>query len=312
MSNESVDVSSGKKTTSGCEMSEPGKETLFPWYFVGAVAVFSGIVLGAVALLGPLGTGAIQYRTSQSGTWQIEGADLVNLLLITPILLIGGVLQILRKDSSRYFLILSPVTLMYTGLTVGIGQEWGNPAYTGNIEDYSWLFLVLIVGGLIILVASLSMFTERDAPEFDRKRLRIYVGIMTLFLMMFALMWISELAQVVTTGETSSGSYQETPTLWWTIRYFDLGVTIPLGFVGLFLLLTRTKKAYPLVLLFFGFFITLGTAVFSMGAIMTLNNDPEAQPGALPLFGVLAVLSWAGLLYLVKDKLHLRRRSGVP
>jgi hypothetical protein len=312
MEYESEVLSSREGRPSKSKMPEPGKEILFPWYVVGAVAILCGIVLGAVALLGPLGTGTIHYRTSQSGTWQIEGADLVNLLLIAPILLIGGVLHILRRDSSRYFLILSPVTLMYTGLTVGIGQEWSNPAYTGNVEDYSWLFLVLIVGGLILLVASLSMFTERDAPEFDRKRLRIYVGIMIVFLLMFALMWVSELAQVVTTGDTSSGSYQETPTLWWTIRYFDLGVTIPLGFVGLFLLLTRTKKAYPLVLLFFGFFITLGTAVFSMGVIMTLNNDPEAQPGALPLFGVLAALSWAGLLYLVKDKLHLPQRGGVP
>lgn len=278
------------------------KETLFPWYVVGTVAIFCGLVLALLALLGPLGSETIQYRTSQSGTWQIEGADLVNLLIITPILLIGGVLHLLRRASSRYFLILSPVTLMYTGLTVGIGQEWSNPAYTGNVEEYSWLFLMLIIGGLVLLVASLSMFTERDAPEFNRRMLRVYVGVMTLFLMMFALMWVSELAQVVSTGYTSSGSYEETPTLWWTIRYFDLGITIPLGFIGLFLLLTRTKKAYPLVLLFFGFFITLGTAVFSMGVIMTLNNDPEAQPGALPLFGVLAALSWAGLLYLVRDK----------
>jgi hypothetical protein len=56
-------------------------------------------------------------------------------------------------------------------------------------------------------------------------------------------------------------------------------------------------------LLFFGFFVTLGTAVLSMGVMMTINDDPEAQTGALPIFAVLAALSWIGLLYLVKDKL---------
>lgn len=274
-----------------------------PRSIVCAAAFVSAAALAAVALLGPLGLGSIEYRTSGSGTWQVEGGDVVNLFLITPILLIGGVLHLLRREGSKFFLVLPPVTLMYTGLTLGIGQEWGNPAYTGNSEDYSWLFLVLVVGGLILLVSSLSMFTQKDAPPFKPRSLKIYVGVMSVFLALFALMWISELVEVTSTGDTASGSYEETPVLWWTVRYFDLGVTIPLGFIGLYLLLTRPARAYPVVLLFFGFFVTLGTAVFSMAVMMTINEDPNAQAGALPLFGALAALSWAGLIYLVKDKL---------
>ncbi len=281
-------------------------DSFLPWYFVGAVAIVSGVALAAVALLGPLVLGTIEYRTSASGVWQIEGGDLVNLVLITPILILGGVLHLMRRPGARYLLILSPVTLMYTGLSLGMGQEWGNPAYDGNVEQYAWLFLVLIIGGLILLIASLSMFTERDAPVFRRRSLRIFVAVMCLFLIMFAVMWLSELTEVMSTGDTSTGSYEATPTLWWIVRYLDLGITIPLGFVGLFLLLTKPERSYPLVLLFFGFFVTLGTAVLSMGVIMTMNDDPEAQPGALLVFGILAAISWFGLLYLVKDKLPTR------
>lgn len=283
-------------------------ETLIPKLVVVIVSILCAVALAAVALLGPLGTGSIQYRTSQSGTWQIEGGDVVNLFLIAPILLIGGALHLMGNRNSRYFLILTPVVLMYTGLTLGIGQEWGNPAYSGNSEQYSWLFLILIVGGLVLLVGSLSMFTESDVPEFNPRGLRVYVAVMSLFLLIFAAMWLSELQQVVSKGDLSSGAYSKAPVLWWTIRFFDLGITIPLGFLALALLLTRPKRAYSMVLLFFGFFVTLGTAVLSMATVMTINDDPEAQPGGLVLFASLAALSWGGLVYLVKDKIHLPTR----
>ncbi len=285
------------------EERTPAAEPLIPWYVVSIFAFLCAGALASIALLGPLGTESIEYRTSQSGIWQTEGGDVVNLLLMVPLLLVGGALHLLRRSSSKYFLVLTPLTLMYTGLSLGIGQEWGNPEYTGNVEEYAWLFLIIIIGGVVLLIGSMPMFTEKDAPEFRRSSLRVYVGIMALFIMIFALMWLSELVEVMSTGDTASGSYTETPTIWWTVRYLDLGVTIPLGFIALFLLLTKPKRAYSLVLLFFGFFITLGTAVLSMGIVMVVNDDPTAQVGALPVFGMLAALSWIGLLYLVKDKL---------
>jgi len=278
-------------------------EPLIPRSATCAAAFICALVLIVIVVLGPLGTGTIQYRTSQSGIWQLEGQDIANLILIVPALLIGGILHLLRKNGSKYFLILAPITLMYAGLSIGLGQEWNNPDYDGNIEQYSWLFMVLVIGGLILLVACLSMFTKEEVPEFRPKSLKIYVAVMSVFLLLFALMWISELIEVTSTGDTSSGSYESTPTLWWVVRYLDLGITIPLGFLALFLLLRRRESSYPVVLLAFGFFVTTGTAVNCMGWIMLLNNDPEFQPGALVIFSVLGLLSYAGFLYLVKDKL---------
>jgi hypothetical protein len=127
---------------------------------------------------------------------------------------------------------------------------------------------------------------------------------MLVFLVMFSVMWLSELAEVMSNGGSESGAYEETPTLWWVVRYFDIGITIPLGFLALSLLLVKPKRSYPLVLLFFGFFITLGSAVCAMGWVMWANDDPTMQPGALGLFTGLAVLSYIGLAYLVKGKLR--------
>ena len=148
--------------------------------------------------------------------------------------------------------------------------------------------------------------------ERGRGGLRVYVGVMCLLLAVFTVMWISELVEVATTGDTSTGSYSATPVGFWAVRFMDLGITIPLGFLGLFLLISKPERAYPLVLLFFGFFVTLGTSVCAMAVMMVVRSDPTVQPGGLVVFPALAIMAWGGLLYLVKDKLPWSRRARSP
>ena len=239
----------------------------------------------------------IHYRTSQSVIWQTQAFDLTDLVVVAPLLVVGGTFTLLKKCSSKYFLVLTPIMLLYSGLEYGIGQEWGNPAYTGNSEAFSGLFLTLTIGGLILLLGSLSQFKAEDAPTFKPKGLT-YVGLMAVFLLMFAFMWISQLVQILTTGNTTAGDYLAAPTGWWMVKYIDLGVTIPMGFIALLLLLSKPKKAYPLVLLFFGFFITLGTAVNASAIITFVHNDPAATTGSgaagLVIFPVLGFLRTEG------------------
>jgi hypothetical protein len=290
-------------------------EQLLPWYVNGTVALICGIVLVAIAVLGPLFLGDIHYRTSQSAIWQNEGNDIVNLVLIAPLLLIGGSLELARKSSSKYLLILTPITLMYTGISVGVGQEWSNPNITGNFEQYAWMFLVLVIGGLFLLLGSLSKFTPADAPEFKPRTLKAYVGFLSVFLFIFALMWIMEILQVMSVGDTTTGSYSSAPTSFWMVRFLDLGISIPVGYLAILLMLSRPKKAYPVVLLFFGFFITMGTAVNAMALVEVLNNDPAiggANAAGLIIFPVLGALAYASLLFLLKDKIirSMRKRGG--
>jgi len=276
---------------------------LLPRSVLVVTAFVAASTLAAVSLLGPLWLNVIQHRTSASVASQAAGQDLVDLLLITPILVVGGVLLLLRRDGAKYFLVLSPIALMYTGLSYGLGQEWGNPAYPGNVERFSALFLILIVAGLVLTIGSLSLFRPEDAPPFRTRSLRLYVAAVSLLLLMFAAMWAGELVEVISTGDVSTGAYRETPNVWWVIRYLDLGVTIPVGFLALFLLLSRPSRAYPLVLLFFGFFVTLGSAVTAMAFVMLVRADPTLQPGGLVIFPLLTAMAWAGLLYLVKQKI---------
>jgi hypothetical protein len=278
----------------------------------GVVAIVCAVVLVALVALGPLGTGSIVYRTSTSGVLQIEGNDITNLFVMVPLLLVGGALALMKRDGAKYFLILAPITIMYYALSVGIGQEWGNPSYPGNVERYFFLFLALIVGGLILLIGSLSMFSRRDAPKFRTKGLRLFVGLTVLFLVLFGAMWAMQTVEVINTGDLADHSYSTAPTSFWVIRYLDLGVSIPVGFIALFMLLSRPERAYSLVLLFFGFFVTTATAVNAMAVMQLVNNDPAAQslgPG-IAIFAILGVLAYYLLYYMVRDKIAAWRGKG--
>lgn len=291
---------------------ESADDHLIPGFILATVAIVCAMALVVIAVLGPSMFGIIHYRTSQSGIWQTEAFDITDLVVLAPILFIGGILQFARKTSSKYFLILSPITLMTVGLEYGLGEEWSNAAYQGNVESYSWLFLTLVIGGLILLIGSLSQFTGEEAPSFNRRWLKVYVSIMAVFLLFFAVMWASQIYEVITTGNSSGGEYLASPTAFWVVRYFDLGITIPVGFIALMLLLSKPKKAYPIILLFFGFFITLATSVNASAIILVLNKAASVSgsgAGGLVIFPVLGILAYAGLFYLIKDKLRRAPRS---
>lgn len=289
------------------ETRERMREELLPRGALVFAAFAGALVVAVMALLGPLGFGVIHYQTSASGINQAIAVDATNLIVMVPVLLIGGTLLLLRKDGAKYFLILAPVTLFSLAIEAGAGQEWS--LYTGNVERFAWLYILEIIIALVLLVGVLPMFSPSDAPLFPRRGLRIYVSFVTLLLVLFTVMWLQEIVEVATTGNTASGSYQNSPVAFWLVRSLDLGISIPLGFLGMYLLLTKPKRAYALVLLFFGFFVTMGTAVTAMGLVMFLKHDPEAQAGALVIFPLLAVMAWAGLLYLVKDKLPWSRKA---
>lgn len=288
--------------------SDPSAEDgpLIPAWLLGVTAVICAAALAAISILGPAGVGQIHYRVSTSGIYQTEGFDIVDLLLIAPILAIGGVLALLKKGSAKYLLILPPITLFYTGLAFGTGQEYSNSAMPGNVQNYFGLYLTLMIGGIILLLGAVTSFKPGDAPRLNPRGLRVYVILMTAFLLVFAGMWISQILQVINTGDLADGSYVASPTAFWSVRYLDLGLTIPVGIIAMLLLLSKPRRAYPLVLAFFGFFVTLGTAVNAMAIVEVLNKDPALASSAagLVVFPVLGALAWGGFFYLVRDKLH--------
>ena len=258
----------------------------------------NGIGLVAVALLGPLGLKLLSYATSPSGLYQLMGQDAAN-LLIGPVFIIGAVLFLKKRRSGERILAMSPLFLFYYGLSVGVGIEWNSTVYSGNSHLAFPLFLLFVISSIFLGVTAVGVFKNRTMRPLSRRFLLIYTIVFTIFLLMFAAMWLAEVKDVMQTG-TSRG-YGETPTAFWMIRYLDLGICIPLGFLSLYLLWTRPGSSAVVQMLFYGFFLTMALSVNAMGFVMFLKNDSHYRLAQQFVFLGLALLTITGAAAVTRE-----------
>jgi len=271
----------------------------FERIFVALLAFSSAALLVFLAVQGPLFRGAIRYKTAEVINNQLVGQDLVNLLLLAPLLILGGIALLSRKGFARDLLIATPLFLIYYVLSYTIGWEWSSPAYSGNSEGYTFLYLFVLIAALVILLYALSIFPKNVVSRFRPKGLAVYSVLFSLFLLVFAAMWVKEVREVIVTGTTRG--YDIAPTAFWLVRVFDLGFSIPLGFLSVYLLWARPRQAYPVICLFYGFFFTQIVAVNAMGWTMFFKKDPTFLWRDLIVFTILAVIILAGYLYVRRN-----------
>jgi len=271
----------------------------FERIFVGVAALVAALVLIYLAIQGPLVLGTIAYKTAPVTNNQLIGQDAVNIGLMSPLLILGAIGLFLRKKWAKDLLIATPLFLIYYAISYTVGWEWSSPAYAGNSERYFFYFLFVLIAALIILLYTLAVFPKNAESHFKKGGLAVYSTVFVFFLLIFAGMWIQEVRQVVATGTTRG--YDLYPTAFWLIRVFDLGFSIPLGLISVYLLWARPDKAYPIVSLFYGFFFTQIIAVNAMGWMMFVKKDPAFLWRDLIVFSVLALIILFGYFYVRRN-----------
>lgn len=271
----------------------------FERVFTALLAILSGVILILLAVQGPLFLDHIHYKTAEIINNQLLGQDIVNLLVLAPLLIAGGISLLLKKRFAIYLLLMAPLYLIYYVLSYTIGWEWSSKLYTGNNEKWFFHFLFILISSVIILFYALAEFPEKVQSHFKRKHLLIYTLLNLFFMLIFAGMWISEVREVIATG-TARG-YDIAPTAFWLVRVFDLGFTIPLGILSIYLLWTRPDTTFPVQFLFYGFFLTMIIAVNAMGVIMLLNNDPTFLFRDLSVFLILGAIISFGFGFILKN-----------
>lgn len=273
--------------------------TRFERIFVAILAIATGIILIYLAIEGPLFLHHIKYKTADIINNQLVGQDMVNMFVLSPILIVAGITLYLKKKIAPYLLIITPLFLIYYALSYTIGWEWSSTEYNGNSESLTFYFLFILISSLIILLYSLSIFPQNVESTFRKKGLIVYSILFSFFLLIFASMWIKEVLEVMSTG--TSRAYDVAPTAFWLVRIFDLGFTIPLGLISVYLLWTRPNTTYPVQFMFYGFFLTMIIAVNAMGISMLLNNDPTFLMRDLIVFLVLAGIVLTGFIYILRN-----------
>jgi hypothetical protein len=124
----------------------------FERIFVAILAIVTALILIQLAVEGPMFLHRITYKTAGIINNQLVGQDVVNLFLLSPILLAGGITLLLKKPVARYLLILTPLYLIYYVLSYTIGWEWSSPQYVGNSVAYTFHFLFVLIASLIMLL----------------------------------------------------------------------------------------------------------------------------------------------------------------
>ena len=90
-------------------MIAENKQEIFERYIVGLTAIVVGFTIALISILGPIGLDIIKYASSESAITQGMGQDLVNLVLVTPLCLIGGFLYISKRQCKIFLNSCSPV-----------------------------------------------------------------------------------------------------------------------------------------------------------------------------------------------------------
>lgn len=269
----------------------------FERVFVALIAIATGLMLVYLAVEGPAFLNHLRYKTPGINNNQIVAQDLVNVFLLSPLLIAGGVTLFFRRGIAPYLLMMTPLYLIYFVLSYTLGMEWSSTHYSGNSEQYTFHFLFILVSALIILLYGLSIFPGNVTATFRKTGLIIYSIGFPVFLLVFASMWIKEVLEVIATGTTRA--YDASPTMFWVVRVFDLGFSIPLGLISVYLLWTRPRTTFPVQFLFYGFFLTMIVAVNAMGWVMWMNDDPTFMMRDLIVFLNLGLIIVSGFVYVL-------------
>lgn len=267
-------------------------------YIIVLVSLFCAGLLVYLGIKGPLIIGDIAYKTHDTVYNQLIAQDAVNTFVIAPILIIGALALAARKRYAKYLLVLTPLFLIYYAISYGIGWEWMASDYQGNSEHYFFHFLGVLIAALLILLYSFTAFKSKRKPQFNRKALVIYSIGLVLFLSLFALMWMKEIFELYANGTTRG--YELAPTAFWLVRLFDLGFSIPLGFISLYLLWLRPGSSFPLQMLIYGFFLSMSVVVNAMALVMYLNGDPTFDLYGSVIFIVLMAIVFFGYGFILR------------
>jgi hypothetical protein len=245
----------------------------------------------AVALLGPLGTGTIQYHASAGAVDQVRGGDIAGLLLVGPVSMAAAWL-VLRRRPGAEALALAPASYglyLYTQLAIS-----GDLAqYGGNSERWFVLFwaLIMLCGGVLV-VAGHRLF--RAAAPGPRPRLQRVTGWYLLGVAVFLTvgLHLPGLADAWRATPTRQ-EYLDDPVVFWVVKVMDLAYVVPIVLaIGIGLLRNR-QWARRLLAPVVGWSALLGCSVAGMGLAMLTSDAPGASVALASGFVLAAALALA-------------------
>lgn len=267
------------------------------------VLVALGSGMAAASLVGPLGFGLMQYRTSETTVNQLLGSDAAALFVVFPATVATAFLVFRNHPAGPLLASGIGVYAIYTYSQVVIGQEYLR--LPGNVEYWFLLLLAVFVLAEAAVVLSLAAFPPRlpaPSPAVSRT-----AGVSLLAVAIFLVLG-QHLRPLILAWSNPAAltEYSSSPTPFWMVKLMDLGIIVPAAAAtGIGLLVGATwavKVMYPLLT---GYAL-LAASVASMAVVMYTRADPDASPALMAGFLSFALL-FAGLAVVTYRPLFSRR-----
>lgn len=288
----------------------PGASTHSRWSPLALALTLIGTGAIAVALLGPLGTGTIEYHASAGAVDQVRGGDIAGLLLVGPVSMAAAWL-VLRRRPGAEAVALAPASYglyLYTQLAIS-----GDLArYGGNSERWFVLFWALVTLCGVVLVDAGRRLVQAAAPE-PRTRVERVAGWYLLVVAVFLTAGLHLPGLVDAWRATPTHQeYLADPVVFWVVKVMDLAYVVPIVLAVGTSLLRNREWARRLLAPVVGWSALLGCSVAGMGLSMLTTDAPGASVALASGFGLVAALALALAVVAYRPILQAPPRTQVP
>lgn len=230
--------------------------------------------MGTASLVGPVGLGWLQYRTSPTTLNQLLGSDTAALVLIAPLTLVAALLSARWHRAGPVLGSGIGVFALYTYAQVIIGQEYLR--IPGNVEY--WFPLLLTV--FILAEATLVLSWRALPPELPRPtRWMERAAAIVLLLVAAFLVFGLHLPTLLTAWQDPGAltEYASSPTPFWLVKLMDLGIIVPAAIVTSIGVWSGARWARRVMYPLLTGYTCLAMSVATMAVVMNLNADPDAS-----------------------------------
>ena len=263
------------------------------------LSIIAGLLVLAASLTAVLWNGLYANEVTSYAT-QAIGQDWINVVWVIP--LYALVLYFLRQGSLRARLAwLGLLTyFVYTYIMYAVSVVH-NQMFLVYVAAYS-ISLILLITGISSL--SLDELPGQFSDKIPRRGLGIFCLVMGIFL---SLLWLNDIIPALISGELPA-RLNEAVTNSMVVQAMDLGLIIPMAFIGGIALLRDKPLGYLLTGILMMKIVTLGTALMSMvifvyaAGIQFQSVVDAAFPFILIIPGVYFTLRYFGSIKRVESK----------
>ncbi|WP_193604837.1 hypothetical protein [Nocardioides dongkuii] len=240
-----------------------------------------GFLLLSATVLGPLFMDRIRFHMSSDALVQYVGGEVVT-AIVAVLLMVSAPAWWLGQQWPSAVAAGAAAYVVYTIATVVAGQEYSR--YSGNAEKAFLLYAAITAAGVALLVISFRTLIDigdLSGPRQGTGWVLVAIGAIV------ALLWLGQVAGFYRTGPTQE--YQTATSLFWLIKYLDLGFVIPLTLITGLLQRTPSPGTDAAAVTMLGFLSLLLAALLFMALEMLRRETPGAS-WALA-FGVMLLLA---------------------